>query len=142
MASQGRWQRSSAALWASLTLLGLIVLYFGLRLWGGERDASAGAYRSYSLLIAAPRPGEELTILPARQNESVTLRIRSDRAGEVHVHGYDQNVTLAAGSEAVLTFTAKQTGIYPIHLHERLNPADPDTPMLHRQLAILEVKGE
>jgi hypothetical protein len=58
------------------------------------------------------------------------------------VHGYDQNVILNVGGEVVLTFPAKASGVYPIHLHERLNPADPDTPIVHRQLAVLEVKAE
>jgi hypothetical protein len=50
-----------------------------------------------------------MTLLPARQNETVTLRIRADRAGDVHVHGYDQNVTLRVGSEVVYVYSCVAT---------------------------------
>ncbi|MFC4311763.1 hypothetical protein ACFPN2_21950 [Steroidobacter flavus] len=129
-------------LWAAATLVALVALYFGSRTLIGERDASVAPNPTFNLIIAAPRPDEAMTVLPAKQNETVTLRIRSDRAGEVHVHGYDQNVVVAAGSEVVLTFVAKDSGIYPIHLHERANPADPESPIVHRQLAVLEVKAQ
>lgn len=137
--SQGRRQWSGRSLWAAATILLLVFLYFGLRTWMGGRESGDALHPTYTLVIAAPRPDEAMTILPARQNETVTLHIRSDRAGEVHVHGYDQSAVLEAGSEAVLTFVAKTSGIYPIHLHERLNP---DSPIMHRQLAVLEVKAE
>lgn len=141
-AESREWRQwNSRTLWAAATVLSLILLYFGLRTSIGEREGRVASHPTYDLVIAAPRPGEELTILPAKQNETVTLRIRSDRAGELHVHGYEQNAILEAGSEVVLTFVAKTAGIYPIHLHERVNPADPDSPIFHRQLAVLEVKA-
>ena len=142
MESRGRRQWGGRTLWAAATILTLLVLYVGLRASIGERETRVASHPTYSLVIAAPRPGEEMTLLPARRNETVTLRIRSDRAGEVHVHGYDQNTVLQVGAEVVLAFVAKAPGIYPIHLHERLNPADPDSPIIHRQLAVLEVKSE
>jgi hypothetical protein len=133
---------SGRTLWAAATAVALLVSYVGLRALIGEREIGAASHPTFNLLIAAPRPDEAMTILSAKQNEMVTLRIRSDRAGDVHVHGYDQNVTLEVGSEVVLTFAAKTSGVYPIHLHERLNPADPATPIVHRQLAVLEVRAE
>lgn len=133
---------SGRALWVAATLLALLVLYFGLRASIGEREARTASHPSFSLVIGAPQPGEAMTILPARHNDTVTLRIRSDRAGEVHVHGYDQNTVLQVGGEVVLAFVAKDSGVYPIHLHEKLNAADPDSPIIHRQLAVLEVQAE
>ncbi|WP_129782190.1 hypothetical protein [Peristeroidobacter soli] len=129
-------------LWAAATLVALVVLYFGSRAWIGEPGLNVVPNPTFDLVIAAPQPDEAMTVLPVRQSETVTLRIRSDRAGEVHVHGYDQNVVVVAGAEVVLTFVAKTAGIYPIHLHERANPADPDSPMAHRQLAVLDVKAQ
>ncbi len=141
-ASRGAGQRSSRARWGAATLVTLAILYVGLRTWIGEREAPVAAQPTYNLVIAAPRPDEAMTLLPAKQNQTVTLRIRSDRAGEVHVHGYDQNVVVTAGSEVVLSVVTKASGLYPIHLHEHLNPADADSPIVHRQLAVLEVKSE
>ncbi|WP_129645734.1 cupredoxin domain-containing protein [Peristeroidobacter agariperforans] len=127
-------------LWVAATFGMLVVLYLGLRASIGEHDTRLAPQSVYAMLIAAPQPGEAMTVLPVRQNETVTLSIRSDRAGDVHVHGYDQNVTLKVGAEVVLSFVAKTPGIYPIHLHEKQNPADPNTLVAHRQVAVLEVK--
>lgn len=140
--SQAWRSGGSRSVWAAVTVLSLVILYVGLRTLIGEREPAVAPNPTFTLVIAAPRPGEEMTLLPTKQNETVTLRIRSDRAGEVHVHGYDQNVVVTAGADVLLTFVAKSSGIYPIHLHERLNAADPESPIVHRQLAVLEVKAE
>lgn len=132
--------RNNRTLWAAASIVLLMPLYFVLRAFIGERTPEVAPI--YSLVVAAPRPDEEMIILPARQNETVTLRIRSDRAGEVHVHGYDQNAILNVGAEVTLTFVAQSSGIYPIHLHERVHLEDRESPILHRQLAVLEVRAQ
>lgn len=136
----GAW--SSRVFWAGATLVSLTLLYFGLRASIGGHESRVAPEPTYDLIIAAPTAGEALRILPAKQDATVTLRIRSGRAGEIHVHGYDQSAILEAGTDIVLTFVAKASGIFPIHLHEHSDPADPNSPILHRQLAVLEVKAE
>lgn len=74
------------------------------------------------------------------QGDTVTLVVGSDRPGEAHVHGYDKRIALNPGSEVTLTFIAKDAGLYPLHLHERLDSRDPDSPVLHRHLAAIEVQ--
>ncbi len=49
---------------------------------------------------------------------TVRLFVTSDAADEVHVHGYEQTLDLAAGIPAELTFVADVPGIFEVELHE------------------------
>ncbi|MEX2653430.1 MAG: hypothetical protein WD532_00185 [Acidimicrobiia bacterium] len=49
--------------------------------------------------------------------ETVTLRITSDIADEVHIHGYDLYVDLEAGVTAVVSFAADIPGVVEIETH-------------------------
>ena len=48
----------------------------------------------------------------------IRLRVTSDKADELHVHGYDVEKELPAGEQVTLDFTADQTGLFDIELHE------------------------
>ncbi|MCX4777385.1 cupredoxin domain-containing protein [Streptomyces sp. NBC_01264] len=62
----------------------------------------------------SPAPGRvELT-----RGERVALRVTSDRADTLHVHGFDKELTLPAGQEATLTLTADRTGLFEVETHE------------------------
>lgn len=54
----------------------------------------------------------------ARQGDTITARLESDRAGVIHFHGYDLERELTAGGTAELQFTADATGRFPITFHE------------------------
>lgn len=54
----------------------------------------------------------------ARQGDIITARLESDRAGAIHLHGYDLERELTAGGTAELQFTATATGRFPITFHE------------------------
>ncbi|MEU2505589.1 hypothetical protein ABZ621_12835 [Streptomyces sp. NPDC007863] len=64
------------------------------------------------------------TVAPApsrvelRKGERITLRVTSDRADTVHVHGYDREAPLAPGTPATLTLTADRTGLFEVETHE------------------------
>ncbi|MFF2778741.1 hypothetical protein ACFVU3_28010 [Streptomyces sp. NPDC058052] len=66
--------------------------------------------------------GSTVTPAPSRvevkKGERVTLRVTSDRADTVHVHGYDREATLAPGTPATLTLTADRTGLFEVETHE------------------------
>ncbi|MEV8451774.1 hypothetical protein AB0467_24565 [Streptomyces sp. NPDC052095] len=79
----------------------------------------------------SPRPGTTVTIevadgrvspRPGRteveKGTTVELRVRSDRADTLHVHGYDKEARLPAGKTATLTFTADRTGLFEVETHE------------------------
>ena len=48
----------------------------------------------------------------------VRLKVTSDKADELHVHGYDLEKELPAGEQVTLDFTADQTGLFEIETHE------------------------
>lgn len=49
-------------------------------------------------------------------DDEVVLRVTSDVADEVHVHGYDLTAAVAAGATAELTFTADLPGVFEVEL--------------------------
>ncbi|MGW0896372.1 hypothetical protein ACWD0G_05140, partial [Streptomyces goshikiensis] len=61
-----------------------------------------------------PAPGRT----ELRRGERVALRVTSDRADTLHVHGYDKELALPAGQEATLTLTADRTGLFEVETHE------------------------
>jgi hypothetical protein len=50
----------------------------------------------------------------ANQNDTVTVNIKSDKDGEVHLHGYDIHFETKAGQTVSQTFKADKSGTYPI----------------------------
>lgn len=47
-------------------------------------------------------------------NQSVTIRVTSDVADEVHVHGYDKKFDVAAGRTGEVTFVANIPGVFEV----------------------------
>ena len=66
--------------------------------------------------------GGEVTGTPGREEvalgEQVVLRITSDVADEVHVHGYDVTEALPAGVPVEIAFTATIPGGFEVELHD------------------------
>ena len=52
--------------------------------------------------------------LAAKAGDTVTINMRSDRAGEVHLHGYDIPFDTRPGQVTSHTFEATQTGDFDI----------------------------
>lgn len=53
---------------------------------------------------------------------TVNLRVTSDEADQVHLHGYDLTLDLEAGTPAVLTFDATIPGVFEAELHDAAIP--------------------
>lgn len=64
------------------------------------------------------------------RNETVTVRVASDAADEIHVHGYDKSAPVAAGSTAEVNFVAAIPGVFEVELERS-----------HRLLFTLEVRS-
>ncbi|MDX2392414.1 hypothetical protein NJL88_20610 [Streptomyces sp. DK15] len=52
-----------------------------------------------------------------KRGERVALRVTSDRADTLHVHGYDKELALPAGQEATLVLTVDRTGLFEVETH-------------------------
>lgn len=51
------------------------------------------------------------------QGERLTLRVTSDRADTLHIHGYDRELPLSPGRAAELTLTVDRTGLFEVETH-------------------------
>ena len=49
--------------------------------------------------------------------DTVEVRVRSDVAEEVHLHGYDLYLQLEPGTEVTLVFEANLPGVWEAELH-------------------------
>ncbi|MFD7031890.1 hypothetical protein ACFWAR_28070 [Streptomyces sp. NPDC059917] len=81
-------------------------------------DPAAAADRTVTIAVR----GGKVTPAPGRtelkRGERVALRVTSDRADTLHVHGYDKELPLPAGQEAVLVLTVDRTGLFEVETHE------------------------
>jgi uncharacterized cupredoxin-like copper-binding protein len=81
---------------------------------------SAAADRTIELAVprdAAAARHAEPRVLRVAKGDVVRLRIASDSAGEVHLHGYRIDARVAPGQTAEISFTAHATGRYRIEWH-------------------------
>lgn len=65
----------------------------------------------------------------ATLNQPVTIRVTSDAADQVHVHGYDKTFDVAAGRTGEVTFVANIPGVFEVEFERS-----------HRLLFTLEVR--
>src|SRR5258708_7618896 len=63
-------------------------------------------------LVAGP------AVLAAREGDALVIRVTSDRADELHLHGHDLEMNLAAGRPAELKFVADRSGRFEYELHK------------------------
>ena len=114
--------------------------YVGFRPQATPGPATAQEATPAAAPVAAPAGAEFAFVITAgkivgppamlaREGEQVTLRIRSDVADELHVHGYDLSAPLPAGEEVALRFIAARAGRFEVELHRA-----------HRELGALEVQ--
>jgi len=82
----------------------------------------------FELVLAQGRLVSGLAVLRVRQGERLTVRVSSDSADELHLHGYDLRARVSPEAAAVLQFTADRTGRFGLELHKA-----------HRELGALEV---
>jgi hypothetical protein len=114
----------------SLAVGGLLVL---AACGGGTNDAptvgSGGPTTTFTTVAGAPvtvvavtfRGGsvvEGASRQRATLGQPVTVRVTSDVADEVHVHGYDKMVDVAAGRTAEVTFLANIPGVFEVELEK------------------------
>jgi len=74
--------------------------------------ADAGSHRGHGLtfdVIVSSAQTMHPSYMPARQNDTVTLNIWSDRDGEVHLHVYDIPFTVKSEQTVSHTFRADKT---------------------------------
>jgi heme/copper-type cytochrome/quinol oxidase subunit 2 len=105
--------RRRALVLIPLALIGLIGLFFLLRpddAPGGPRERDVEA----SIEGGVMEPSEVVV----GEGDEVTLRVTSEEAVELHVHGYDLEEEVEPDEPATLSFEAEETGRFGIEDHE------------------------
>lgn len=98
--------------WFALVVLALALL----GPWPGTATLAVGAPR-FEVRLEDGRPRHEDRTLSTTAGESVSIRVRSDQAVTLHLHGYDRELRVPADGEATLRFDAAIPGRFPIELH-------------------------
>lgn len=80
--------------------------------------AGAPLRQEFALRVADGRLASGPPALQVLLGTEVTLRIQSDRADELHVHGYDLALRFGAAEPSSLTFRADRSGRFELELHE------------------------
>ena len=83
---------------------------------------------TFELTVTQGKVPVNMRLIRVQQGDIVRLRWRTDRPLTVHLHGYDIEQTIAPGAVAEMTFTARATGRFPIHLHD--SGAHEDAPLV------------
>jgi FtsP/CotA-like multicopper oxidase with cupredoxin domain len=85
----------------------------------GQTTTTAGFQGT---LIEARVTGEKVDTAERRvrikRGDKVRIRVQSDHAEEVHVHGYDLSRDVAPGKAATIDFTADAPGVFEVELEQ------------------------
>ena len=83
--------------------------------------ACAGTARAeeltFDLAIERGRVAPNMRLIRVKQGDVVKLRWTTDRAMDLHLHGYDIEKKIEPGTVSELTFTARATGRFAVEVH-------------------------
>src|SRR5580692_3292140 len=75
--------------------------------------------KKYALVLQGAALVSGAPLMTVNQDDTVTLQVKSDRGGQIMLHGYerelkghDKELTVEAGGETTLTFVASKSGRY------------------------------
>ena len=72
---------------------------------------------TFDLKVERGRVANNMQLIRVKQGDVVRLRWSTDRALDLHLHGYDIEQTIMPGTVAEMTFTARATGRFPVAVH-------------------------
>jgi len=97
-------------------------------------DAQA-AEVAFDLRLQDGRVPESMRRIRVKQGDVVTLRWTADRPTVLHLHGYDIEWRVQPGTVGTITFTARLTGRFPVHVHDTVKRANDhaheDSPLVY-----------
>jgi FtsP/CotA-like multicopper oxidase with cupredoxin domain len=79
--------------------------------------AARAAEVAYALRIENGHVPANMQLIRVMQGDVVTLQWTADKPSIVHLHGYDIEKRVVPGAVTELTFTARATGRFQVHLH-------------------------
>ena len=112
-----------------MILIAVIVLILGGLFFLLRPDTPSGVSRDRTIAVSIENGEMRPAEISVNEDDSVTLRLSSDRPMEIHLHGYDVEREVGPGQEASLRFEADLTGRFEIEDHES-----------ERELGVLQVR--
>jgi hypothetical protein len=89
---------------------------------GAVTTTAAGTTQTAATVLAVTVRAGSVVGGAARQratlNEPVTIRVTSDAADEVHVHGYNKTFGVVAGGTSETTFVANVPGVFEVEFEK------------------------
>lgn len=82
-----------------------------------ETTVTAAAMPTASISVKGGEPVGGVAEIEVVKGDEVTIEVSSDRAGEVHVHGYEIEKPVEAGGTTRVRFTAEIDGKFEIEQH-------------------------
>ena len=82
----------------------------------GPSNAAPAADQTFEITAAGGQVTGDTGRLEVAVGEAVAVRVTSDTADEVHLHGYDVSAPVAPGQPAELLFEATIPGVFEIEL--------------------------
>jgi hypothetical protein len=79
---------------------------------------ASAADLTVDLKIERGQVPQNMRVIRVSQGDVVKLRWSTDQPLTLHLHGYDIEQTLERGAVAEMTFTARATGRFPVHVHD------------------------
>jgi hypothetical protein len=76
---------------------------------------------TFDLRLQDGRVPESMRVIRVNEGDIVTLRWTVDRPALLHLHGYDIEWRVQPGTVAKVTFTARLTGRFPVHVHDSMS---------------------
>jgi hypothetical protein len=73
------------------------------------------------LLIQSDPSANKTVVFKVPQNAWVSLQVKSEKAGELHLHAYRLSLTLKDHDSQILKFKAKASGKFNIEWHPKLS---------------------
>lgn len=92
---------------------------------------------TFDLKIEHGQVAQNMRLIRVKQRDVVKLRWGTDQRLTLHLHGYDIEQKVEAGTIAEMKFTARATGRFPIHLHDARERAG--SPHHEPPLVLIEV---
>ena len=80
-------------------------------------QTAAAEPRRFDLRIENGRIAGDVKTVQVQRDEAVELSWSADRRTDVHLHGYNIEVTVNPGPTQVMAFRARATGRFPIEAH-------------------------
>ena len=97
-------------------------------------DARA-AEVAFDLRLQDGHVPESMRLIRVQQGDDVTLRWTVDRPTVLHLHGYDIEWRVQPGTVGTVTFKARLTGRFPVHVHDTVKGANAhareDSPLVY-----------